>query len=527
MSDLEYLFTPAAGRPTTALIRRTVLDGVRQNGDTNEHRVANVACLPDDVLLEIATSYLDPRTLFNLCLTARAISKLILPLLYRSIELKSEEHCKNALSFLERNPDIARQVKLLKLRPRAAGKVSENILLSRIFKLAKNLKNLTTFAWDGEQMPRGSTDIFRALLTSCPRLKKITSVLNIQPNMETSRPEILTNTASLSLTFKSSNTRDPFLVDPEAYSTPCSPLVELIDASPNLTSLTILSEVNSSGYPKTHIADIVDVFGSRLPSLRHLSLGALELIQNHLPHGGGNSTCPFHFLMQFLHAHSRLESFNILTNVLEFPVGSLPNLVSFSGNAVLLPGSHPVAHLQRMDIPRTAWCLAGPSPYTRIIPMFQLTLRHLTVSRFYLFDDDAATFKLDMIFTRLPLLASITINDASYGTEVEVQQWNSLYRALGILRNRINPRLAELDINFVNDSGSFKPESLKQQAMQAFNWGPRSLESIKSSISTTSEILLQRSEFQVVTQGLPVTVAAFETLSLKGKRKTLYYRFDL
>lgn len=84
---------------------------------------------------------------------------LLLPILYRCVDLKTNEQCNVTLKFLVRRRDIARHIRKLIVRPNylAWMKPDKPLDESRVTDLiegtAVNLHAMHTFVWDGQEIP--------------------------------------------------------------------------------------------------------------------------------------------------------------------------------------------------------------------------------------------------------------------------------------------------------------------------------------------------------------------------------------
>lgn len=82
---------------------------------------------------------------------------LLIPILYTTVELRSNEHCREILHFLGHRPDITRHVRRLVTRPNhptwvaLEEELDESWVADKIVQLAHDLHKLHTFVWDGLQ----------------------------------------------------------------------------------------------------------------------------------------------------------------------------------------------------------------------------------------------------------------------------------------------------------------------------------------------------------------------------------------
>jgi hypothetical protein len=89
------------------------------------------------------------------------LRKLLAPLLYARVELKTNKHCKTILSALSRQPALALLVRRLVVRVNnpewtdPGDEIDEDVIAALITQIASAgwLKPLIAFEWDGLEMP--------------------------------------------------------------------------------------------------------------------------------------------------------------------------------------------------------------------------------------------------------------------------------------------------------------------------------------------------------------------------------------
>ncbi|KAE9400161.1 hypothetical protein BT96DRAFT_659538 [Gymnopus androsaceus JB14] len=149
--------------------------------------------LLNDILVEIGSHVNPGPDLLNLSLTSRWIHSNIYPLLFRDIELRDYNNSQKIVQHLLLNPQVARTVQSLVLRPSFLQLSSEELLareqdLARnVERLAPNLYNLRKFVWDGIEIPASS--LWASLKLGCPYLKQIGANLGnekLDPDSEVS-----------------------------------------------------------------------------------------------------------------------------------------------------------------------------------------------------------------------------------------------------------------------------------------------------------------------------------------------------
>jgi len=97
---------------------------------------------------------------------------LLAPLLYASVDLKTNRHCKNTLIALSKSSDLAQYVRRLAVRTNnlewtdKGGEIDEVLISNLIGRIAASgsLNSLEAFEWDGLEMPHD--DLWLALRTS-------------------------------------------------------------------------------------------------------------------------------------------------------------------------------------------------------------------------------------------------------------------------------------------------------------------------------------------------------------------------
>lgn len=90
---------------------------------------------------------------------------MLLPALYASVDLRSSRMCKNTIEmFLNGRSDVTRYIRRLVVRPNHVDRrsqqpvkhIDEDWVVRSIMKLATagRLQRLTSFFWDGSEMPQ-------------------------------------------------------------------------------------------------------------------------------------------------------------------------------------------------------------------------------------------------------------------------------------------------------------------------------------------------------------------------------------
>lgn len=136
----------------------------------------NLAALPGDLLLEVA-SWLSSRTdILNLALSSKHLFTSTCPVLYAHVHLGTAEQCQRTLSMLHSRPNIARHIQKLYIRFSSSSDYMLDIngiaISALLRKLAPKLDVLHTFIWDADEIPQ-CDDMWFALRMSCPRLRTL------------------------------------------------------------------------------------------------------------------------------------------------------------------------------------------------------------------------------------------------------------------------------------------------------------------------------------------------------------------
>lgn len=95
---------------------------------------------------------------------------MLAPVLYQTVELKTNKQCKTTLIALAKRPEITQHVLRLVVRPNSlewtdpADQMDEDLIACLIARMADRLRNLEAFEWDGMEMP--DDELWSALKTS-------------------------------------------------------------------------------------------------------------------------------------------------------------------------------------------------------------------------------------------------------------------------------------------------------------------------------------------------------------------------
>jgi len=81
------------------------------------------------------------------------------PILYSTVELKTNKQCKTTLVALSKRPELSRHIRHLIIRPNTlewtdpGDEIDEDLVATLIGSMAKQLRTLEAFEWDGMEMP--------------------------------------------------------------------------------------------------------------------------------------------------------------------------------------------------------------------------------------------------------------------------------------------------------------------------------------------------------------------------------------
>lgn len=100
---------------------------------------------------------------------SRRLNTLLAPVLYSTVELKTNKHCKTALISFAKRPEIAQHIRRLIVRVNSMEwtspeeEVDEDLVATLIAKLSSHLGGLEAFEWDGLEMAHD--DLWSSLRT--------------------------------------------------------------------------------------------------------------------------------------------------------------------------------------------------------------------------------------------------------------------------------------------------------------------------------------------------------------------------
>ncbi|KAJ7267016.1 hypothetical protein B0H12DRAFT_1010601 [Mycena haematopus] len=328
--------------------------GLKSDSQTQHDLAARV---PLDIIIEIAERLTSFEDILSLSLTSTRIYATLLPVLYASVDLRSNRMCKNTLEMLlngRPGVKITRYIRRLVVRPnhiergsqqpQTAKPLDEGWVVQSIVKLATSgrLPRLASFFWDGSEMPQDS--LWSTLRACCPELRSVGTNVgpqSIRPDSELFRFDDL---AGFTLTAKTlPDEWDTFLLpEPEL---PDQLWDMLLERSPRLEQLRIDVSQRSR-----RVWDTRRVVQGRWPQLRDLELGDCSMT------GNGSSRIlmetPF---MRFLAAHPKLErlrlpSLSSFPRAIVLPPATLPNLREFSGNAAHIRGLPNLSYIKTLSL---------------------------------------------------------------------------------------------------------------------------------------------------------------------------------
>ncbi|KAJ6603610.1 hypothetical protein DFH09DRAFT_1124694 [Mycena vulgaris] len=227
--------------------------------------------LPEDVLHTVVDQ-LSPSEVLNLSLTSSHVRTLLIPALYRTVQLRSSRACMSGLFMLAARPELCAHVRKLAVRPNyylawpaCDVSVSEEWVADTIARLAPHLTGLRTFDWDGCEMPPDT--LWHALRTACPNLTELFANVGHQPLNPESELFSFSALTSFSLSVRH-GLGEPELFPPHD-ALPPRLWTMLLERCPDLAELTLCS------FSASHrLFDLAPLTTGHWPLLASLTLGA-------------------------------------------------------------------------------------------------------------------------------------------------------------------------------------------------------------------------------------------------------------
>ncbi|KDR77173.1 hypothetical protein GALMADRAFT_225310 [Galerina marginata CBS 339.88] len=316
---------------------------------------APIERLPTSVIQEIGHQS-DLRDVLHLSLCSRRLSRVLAPVLYATVELKTNKSCKTTLIAFAKRPDITQHVRRLIVRPNSVewtdpgDEMDEGLVASLIARIAGRLGALEAFEWDGMEMP--NDELWSALKTSCPHLKRIGTSIGENALNASSPLWDFNDLRQVSLKVKCHSL--DWLAEglPKTEKLPRKFWEMLLERSPRLEELAI-----GGSAPSPRMFDIRHVTAGRWPRLRSITLGDMVMIAS--TKGEEQARKDHAAFMAFFVAHPGLQCI-----VLQHAGGS----VHFPGAFVLPASALPNVHT-----------FGGPLKFVKTLPIPQ-RLRHLTLT---------------------------------------------------------------------------------------------------------------------------------------------------
>ncbi|KAJ7583938.1 hypothetical protein C8J56DRAFT_1054458 [Mycena floridula] len=321
----------------------------------------NAASLPDDILVVIAevlyASWLPG--VVQLAMVSRRMLQLLVPILYSSVLLKSNRHCREVLTYLAKHPEVARLVIRLEvtldrdLYPFDPDKLKETVLIQTIVKMSVNLVNLQEFNWGAGMDPQmlAKQGLFLAALrASCPQLHSLGLMACELSRGEIKIPDELfafRGLRSFSLTFQILNKGSPIDV---GIATLSDLFWDFLNVNRHLLELKLCTKRRYYTLCPSK-ADIGPLFRLSFPNLQILALGRFAVLSPivygmHFPSGQGRSV---HDLHRFLRLHHTLRTFRYFNEPFGDNFPFLPNLKRLAGLASLAARLHPSQAIQHFE----------------------------------------------------------------------------------------------------------------------------------------------------------------------------------
>ncbi|KAF8909635.1 hypothetical protein CPB84DRAFT_1431427 [Gymnopilus junonius] len=441
--------------------------------------------LPTTVFLEIGRQS-DLRDVLHLSLCSHRLSKMLAPVLFHTVELKTNKQCKSTLITLAKRPEVMQHIRRLVVRPNSvewtdpADEMDEDLVACLIARMADRLRNMEAFEWDGMEMP--DDGLWSALKTSCRRLKRIATSVGDDAFNPSSPLWDFDDLRQVSLKVKC-RTLD-WVSDglPKPEKLPRKFWAMLLERCPRLEELSI-----DGPTPSPRIFDIRHVTSGRWPRLRSITLGDMLLID---PSKGEEQSRKDHAsFMAFFIAHPSLKHIS-----LQHGGGS----AYFPGAFVLPPSALPNVHT-----------FGGPLKFVKTLP-FPQRLRHLTLTSLHHTPSSfPATFA---VLQELRWLESLSIwIDLSFGASIhgygslaygkrpsmETLRGQQKYDDMQIVKNLLvsRPGLKHLELSYFT-----RPTFSVREFSSILQTAP-SLESfVLTKVYKSSEEDMTRSAVRLVTQ---------------------------
>lgn len=330
--------------------------------------------IPTEIIMNVGrhTPYL--RDILSISLTCRRAREALLPILYATVELKMNRHCKAALEAFSRHTELAAEhIRCLSVRPNNVERTSaddhlnEALVASLIVKIASRLRLLRSFCWDGLEMP--DDKMWLALRQFCPRLKSISTSIGSLPLRGSDYLFDFRDLVKFTLAVKSDSLE--WLSDgrPNVEKLPRRCWQMLIEHCPNLEELMI-----GGLAPSPRLFDARHITAGRWPRLRKLTLGDMRLLQS-----SGNEEKPpdSQTLSNFLLAHPDLQEVAFFhpgvtgfPSELVLPQFALPRMYSFSGPSRYIRSLPHPNHIQHLSITTLHHCLSAFPPTYAMLRAF-------------------------------------------------------------------------------------------------------------------------------------------------------------
>ncbi|KAF8974260.1 hypothetical protein BDZ97DRAFT_1911460 [Flammula alnicola] len=347
--------------PVSSLKKLLTSQPIRELTLTAPTPKAPIERLPTHVILEIGRQS-SLRDVLYLGLCSRRLRKLLATILYSTVELKTNKHCKTTLIALSKHPEITQHIRRLIIRPNSlewtnpGDEMNEDQVATLIASMAGQLRNLEAFEWDGMDMPHN--ELWAALRTPCRYLKRISTSIGEDTLDPSSSLWDFNDLRQISLTVKCRSL--DWLAEglPKTEKLPRKFWAMLLERCPRLEELTI-----GGSAPSPRIFDIRLVTAGRWPRLHSITLGDMVLISP--SKGDEQARKDRAAFMAFLAAHPTLRSIHLqhaggsatFPSKFILPSNALPNVTSFGGPLKLiktLPNPQRLQHLTLTCLHHTA-----------------------------------------------------------------------------------------------------------------------------------------------------------------------------
>ncbi|TFK23868.1 hypothetical protein FA15DRAFT_593397 [Coprinopsis marcescibilis] len=282
---------------------------LRPSSSYNIEGGTTIGYINADILREIA-DYLPASDILSLSLTSRQLQTLLQPALYETVVLKSSKSCRKTLRMFQNNRHLCQHIKKFAVRPnyylswpQQDETLDENWVVDRLVDLSKDFVLLTTFDWDGLELPNDR--LWDHLRLNCPLLKSVFTNVGEKPLEPESALFSFDDLIGLSIIVRHGLSGSDMFPLPEKLPPRLWDMI--LNRCPNLEELAICSFSASS-----RIFDFDRVTEGNWPSLNSITLGSFGY--NAEFNLGPSSALTDGRLCAFLEAHTSIKYIRFLWN---------------------------------------------------------------------------------------------------------------------------------------------------------------------------------------------------------------------